>query len=152
MEYILDESMRACSIGDAKAIMERKEVTTMKELRFTVENQPGALAKIASALGEARVNIDGITGLGSEDTGVICLAIDDPGAARKILQDLAVDFKENQALVIDISNHPGELATLLRRLADDGINVQSLYAGVERNKLILTVDNIARAKEILRIA
>jgi len=126
----------------------------MKELRFTVENQPGALAKIALALGEARVNIDGITGLGLEDTGLICLAIDDPGAARKILQDLAVDFKESQTLVIEISNHPGELATLLRRLADDGINVQSLYAGVERNKLVLTltVDNIARAKEILRIA
>jgi len=125
----------------------------MKELRFTVENQPGALAKIASALGEARVNIDGITGLGSEDTGLlICLAIDDPGEAQRILQDLAVDFKENEALVIDISNHPGELATLLRRLADDGINVQSLYAGVERNKLVLTVDNVARAKEILRIA
>jgi len=124
----------------------------MKELRFTVQNEPGALVKIASALGEARVNIDGITGLGSEDTGLICLAIDDPGEARKILQDLAVDFKESQALVIEISNHPGELATLLRRLADDGINVQSLYAGVERNKLVLTVDNIARAKEILRIA
>ena len=126
----------------------------MKELRFTMENQPGALAKIASALGEARVNIDGIAGLGLEDKGLICLAIDDSGAARKILQDLGVDFKENQALVIDISNHPGELATLLRRLADDGINVQSLYAGVERNKLVLvlTVDNIARAKEILRIA
>ena len=124
----------------------------MKELRFTMENQPGALAKIASALGEARVNIDGIAGLGSEETGLICLAIDDPGEARKILQDLGVDFEENQVLAIDISNHPGELATLLRRLADDGINVQSLYAGVERNKLILTVDNIARAKEILRIA
>lgn len=124
----------------------------MKELRFTMENQPGALAKIASALGEARVNIDGIAGLGLEDKGLICLAIDDPGAARKILQDLGVDFKENQPLVIDISNHPGELATLLCRLADNGINVQSLYAGVERNKLVLTVDNIARAKEILRIA
>ena len=129
-----------------------KEVPMMKELRFTMENQPGALAKIASALGEARVNIDGITGLGVEDKGLICLAIDDPGKAREILQDLAVDFKEDQALVIDISNHPGELATLLRRLADDGINVQSLYAGVEQNKLVLTVDNIARAKEILRIA
>jgi hypothetical protein len=117
-----------------------------------VENQAGALAKVASALGEARVNIDGITGLGSEDTGLICLAIDDPGEARRILQDLAVDFKENEALVIDIPNHPGELATLLRRLADDGINVQSLYAGVERNKLVLTVDNVARAKDILRIA
>jgi len=59
--------------------MEQKEVSTMKELRFTVENQAGALAKIASALGEARVNIDGIAGLGSEDTGLICLAMGIPG-------------------------------------------------------------------------
>jgi len=69
----------ACSSGYEKAMMEQKEVSTMKELRFTVENQAGALAKIASALGEARVNIDGIAGLGSEDTGLICLAMGIPG-------------------------------------------------------------------------
>jgi len=83
---------------------------------------------------------------------LIRLVTDNPGKARRLLQDLAVDFEESEALVIDIPNHPGELATLLGRLASDGINVESCYAGVERNKLVLTVDDTALAKQILRIA
>jgi len=132
--------------------MGRKEVPTMKELRFTVKNQPGTLAKVATALGEERVNIDGIAGVGVEDSGLIRLVTDNPGKARRVLQDLALDFEESEALVIDIPNHPGELAALLDRLANDRINVESCYAGVERNKLVLTVDDVALAKQILRIA
>ena len=132
--------------------MGRKEVSTMKELRFTVKNQPGTLAKVAAALGEERVNIDGIAGVGVEDSGLIRLVTDNPGKARRVLQNLALDFEESEALVIDIPNHPGELTALLDRFANDGINVESCYAGVERNKLVLTVDDIALAKQILRIA
>ena len=124
----------------------------MKELRFTVENRPGALAEVAAALGEEHVNIDGIAGVEVEGTGLIRLVADNPGKARRVLQNLALDFEESEALIIDIPNHPGELATLLGRLASDGINVESCYAGVERNKLVLTVDDVALAKQILRIA
>ena len=124
----------------------------MKELRFTVENRPGTLAEVAVALGEEHVNIDGIAGVEVEGTGLIRLVTDNPGKARRVLQNLALDFEESEALVIDIPNHPGELATLLSRLASDGINVESCYAGVERNKLVLTVDDVALAKQILRIA
>jgi len=120
----------------------------MKEFRFTVENQPGALAKVAAALGEARVNIEGTAGI----EGTIRLVADNPSEAREVLQNLGADFTEKEAVVIDIPNHPGELATLLQRLGDEGINVESSYAAVERNKLILAVDQMDRLKQILRIA
>ena len=124
----------------------------MKELRFTVENQPGALAKVAAAFGEEKVNIDGISGTGTGDTGLICLVTDNPGKARSVLQKLGVAFEEKEAEVIDIPNHPGELGRLLDRLAKEGLNVESAYAAVERNKIVLTVDDVARAKQLLRMA
>jgi len=124
----------------------------MKELRFTVENQPGALAKVATTFGEEKVNIEGISGTGTGDTGLICLVTDDPGKARNVLQKLGVAFEEKEALVIDIPNHPGELGKLLDRLAKEGLNVGSAYAAVERNKIVLTVDDVGRAKQLLRIA
>ena len=120
----------------------------MKEFRFTVENKPGALARVAAALGEARVNIEGTAGI----EGAIRLVTDNPGKASKVLKDLNVDFQEKEAVVIDIPNHPGELATLLRRLGEEGINVESSYTAVERNKIVLTVDRVDRMKQILRIA
>jgi hypothetical protein len=126
----------------------------MKEFRFKMENQPGALAKVASALGEERVNIEGIAGTAVDNEGVIRLVTDNPGKTRNVLQNLGVDFEEKEALAIDVPNHPGELATLLRRLADEGLNVESCYISEEPNKVVvaLTVDDVARAKQILRIA
>ena len=54
--------------------------------------------------------------------------------------------------MIDVPNHPGELATVLRRLAEEGLNVESCYAGVEGNKLVFEVDQVHQAKRILRIS
>ena len=123
----------------------------MKEFSFLVGNCPGALVGIAEALGNDHVNIDGIGGLTVLEEGVIGLVVDDPGKARKVLRNANVDFEEREALVIDLPNHPGELATLLGRLSRERINVLSCYAAVEKNQVILTVDQAERAKEILRI-
>jgi len=124
----------------------------VKEFSFLVGNCPGALVEIAEALGNDHVNIEGIGGLTVLEEGVIGLVTDDPGKARKVLRTAEVDFEEREALVIDLPNHPGELATLLGRLSTDRINVLSCYAAVEKNRVILTVDQPDRTKEILRIA
>lgn len=124
----------------------------MKEFSFLVGNCPGALVEIAEALGDDHVNIEGIGGLTVLEEGVVGLVTDEPGKARKVLRAAEVDFEEREALVIDLPNHPGELATLLARLSGERINVLSCYAAVEKNRVILTVDRPDRAKEILRIA
>lgn len=124
----------------------------MKEFRFDLENRPGALAEVAEAFGEGRINIEGIAGVAGDDKGLIRLVVDDAGKARRALGNLGIAFEEKEVLVIDVPNHPGELATVLRRLAEEGLNVESCYAGVERNKLVLAVDQVDQAKRILRIS
>lgn len=124
----------------------------MKEFSFLIGNCPGALVGIASALGDEHVNIEGVSGQTVLEEGVVGIVTDDPGKTRKLLKDRGIDFEEREALVIDLPNHPGELATLLDRLKHDQINVLSVYAAVEKNQVILTVDKLDRTKEILRIA
>ena len=123
----------------------------MKEFSFLMGNCPGALVDIANELKKERVNIDGIAGLTVLEEGVISLVTDNPGTARKILKDLGVDFEEREALVMELPHHPGEISTLLGRLKEDQINVLSIYAGVEKNKLIFTVDQLEKTKQILRL-
>lgn len=129
-----------------------EEVISMKEFGFDVGSEPGSLAKIVDALGKEHVNIEGIAGITAGDKGSIRLVTDNPGEARNILRELQVEIEESEAIDIDLPNHPGELATLLQRLASEGINVLSCYAAVERNKVILTVDHIDRTKQILHLA
>jgi hypothetical protein len=109
------------------------------------------LVEIASELKKEHVNIEGIAGLTVLEEGVISLVTDNPGSARKILKDLNIDFEEREALEMDLPHHPGEISTLLGRLKEDHINVLSIYAGVEKNKLIFTVDQVDKTKQILRL-
>ncbi len=124
----------------------------MKEFSFLIGNCPGALVEIADALGKERINIEGIAGLTVLEEGVIGLVTDNPGATRKVLRERDIDFEEREALVIDLPHHPGELATLLHRLTEDRVNVLSVYAAVEKNQIVLTVDNVERTKEIFHLA
>ncbi|UCF10399.1 MAG: hypothetical protein JSW65_01585 [Candidatus Bipolaricaulota bacterium] len=123
----------------------------MKEFSFLIGNCPGSLVEIAEVLGAERVNIEGIGGATVLEEGVVGLVTDDPGKTRKVLREAEIDFEEHEALAIDLPNHPSELATLLRRLADERINVLSCYAAVERNRLILTVDDVESTKRILHL-
>jgi len=124
----------------------------VKEFSFTIGNCPGSLVEIAAALGKKHVNIEGIAGSTVLEEGVICLVTDNPGETRKVLQSANIDFEENEALILDLTNRPGELATLLERMSREKINVLSVYAAVEKHQIILTVDQLARTKEILHIA
>lgn len=123
----------------------------MKEFSFLIGNCPGALVDIANELKKERVNIAGIAGLTVLEEGVVSLVTDNPGATRKKLKELDIDFQEREAIVMDLPHHPGEVATILGRLQEDSINVLSIYAGVEKNKLIFTVDQLDRTKQILRL-
>jgi hypothetical protein len=127
------------------------EVIPLKEFSFLIGNCPGSLVGIAEALGAERVNIEAIGGLTVLEEGVVGLVTDDDGKTRSALREAGIDFEEKEALVLDLPSHPGELATVLRRLADESINVLSCYAAAERNRLILTVDDAEATKRILRL-
>jgi len=127
------------------------EVIGLKEFSFVIGNCPGSLVGIAEALGAAHVNIEAIGGVTVLEEGVVGLVTDDPGKTRSVLREAGIDFEEHEALALDLPSHPGELATVLRRLADESINVLSCYAAAERNRLMLTVDNVEATKQILRL-
>jgi hypothetical protein len=127
-------------------------VSGVREFSFVIGNCPGALVEVAEAFGQEHVNIDGIAGMTVLEEGVVGIVADDPGKARKILRDKGVKFEEREALVLDLPHHPGELATILGRLSSEGINVLSLYASFGRHQIVFTVDDVARAKSIFRMA
>ena len=57
---------------------------------FTVqlEDRPGSLARVATALGEAGVNITGIVGVAEDTDGALMLTTSDPAKTRDLLAKL----------------------------------------------------------------
>jgi hypothetical protein len=123
----------------------------VKEFSFILGNNPGALAEISEALGAEHVNLEAVASLTVLDEGVISIVTDNADKTRKVLRAKGVEFEEREALVMALPHQPGQLASILSRLADEGINVLSCYCTVEKNQIVLTVDQVDRAKAIFRI-
>jgi hypothetical protein len=64
---------------------------------FTVqlEDRPGSLARVATALGEAGVNITGIVGVAEDTDGALMLTTSDPDKTRAAFEALELPFEEH---------------------------------------------------------
>ena len=64
---------------------------------FTVklDDRPGSLARVASALGDRGVNITGIVGVAEDTDGALMLTTSDAAATRDTFTALALAFEEH---------------------------------------------------------
>ena len=64
---------------------------------FTVQldDRPGALARVATALAERKVNITGIVGVAEDTDGALMLTTSDPAATREAFTALGQAYEEH---------------------------------------------------------
>ncbi|MFL5777567.1 MAG: ACT domain-containing protein [Chloroflexota bacterium] len=64
---------------------------------FTVEldDRPGSLARVASALAERNVNITGIVGVAEDTDGALMLTTSDAAATREAFASLGLAYEEH---------------------------------------------------------
>jgi len=99
-----------------------------KQLTISVQNEPGAVARIARTLGDARVNILALLATAQGATGTAQLTVDSPGRAKKALDAAGIRYQETPAEEYGLANTPGALAQCLEKLAAKGVNLRSIHA------------------------
>lgn len=89
---------------------------------FTVqlEDQPGSLARVATALANRKVNITGIVGVAEDTDGALMLTTSDPGLTRAAFDELQLAFEEHDPTS---GLDPDRLPEVQRGLADRGMKV-----------------------------
>jgi hypothetical protein len=119
----------------------------MKDIRVVVEDRPGALADMGEALGNAGVNIEGMCGP-CEGDGITHVLVDDSTAARAALGGAGIEVRdETDVLVIQVSDKPGVLGEICRRIGDAGVNIDFFYAATG-TRIVLGVDDLEKAKSV----
>lgn len=126
----------------------------LKELRVTMEDKPGSLAKLAEALGKAGVNIEAISAATAGGSGDIRILVADTAAARKALDGAGIRVAgEREMTFVDLDDKPGSLAATAKRLADQSVNIDAVYvvsgAGGKKQLAIGTTD-AAKARSAVR--
>jgi hypothetical protein len=123
------------------------------EILFALANKPGALAKVAEALGSAGVNFQGV-GYASGARGTLRIIADDTERALAALKAAKIKVKKTQeALELTVPDRPGELGALARKLAKGRVNIEAFYVvGGDSGGLrcILASNKVDKAKSILR--
>ena len=108
-------------------------------------DRPGELAGVVQALSRSGVNIEGI----AEIDGVVHILARDPSAARASLRAGGYPIEgELEVLVMPMTDRPGELAMITRRLADASVNVRFVYLATE-TRVVIGVDDITAARQVL---
>jgi hypothetical protein len=89
---------------------------------FTVrlDDRPGSLARLATALGERGVNITGIVGVAEDTDGSLMLTTSDAETTDAVLALLGIDHERH----VDAASSAAGLPGVRRGLADRGLDVQ----------------------------
>ncbi len=128
-------------------------MTVTKQLSVMVENKRGALAELCTKLAEKAVNIVGL--MVPEQTGVapIRLVVNNGETARKVLEAMGLKFTEEDVLAVQVSDRPGALGKLTRKLADHNLDVKYAYGSIEKGigkaTVILAVSDPEAAAKVL---
>lgn len=128
--------------------------TTQREFVIPLENRPGTLAEVTSALGKANINITGFLCESQGDFGVFRFIPSDPSKTEGWLKETRRPYRSNEVLVAPIPNHAGELGRVTTNLSKSGVNVLSAYPCTTPNVpngygIAFCVDNVPSAKKIL---
>jgi hypothetical protein len=125
-----------------------------KQLALFLENKPGTLAAVCRALADKKINIQAISVSDAVDHAVVRMVVSDPTKAIHLLGDHGVLVVERDVLMLQGRSRPGALAEIAKKLSEHKINIEYAYSAtpvrVATGALILRVNNIAKAKRILR--
>jgi hypothetical protein len=104
----------------------------VKQLSIFMENRAGRMAEIARQLGDARINIRALSLADTSDFGILRLIVSDVDKAMKILKDSGHTVSLTEVVAVEVPDSPGGLASVLEHLRDGGVNVEYMYAFVEK--------------------
>jgi len=124
-----------------------------KQLAIFLDNRPGTLARVVDALAEAKINIYAITTSDTVDHSVIRLVVNDYRKAMHVFEEHGTLVVEDDVLMIEGTNKPGELARLAHKLADAKINIEYCYSATppdsKNGLMIMRVSNASKALKVL---
>jgi hypothetical protein len=122
------------------------------DLTVVLTDEPGQLAKLGGATGEAGINILGMCAFTGEGRGIIHLLVQDAVALRAVnaLEDAGMGVADRRpVLVVDIEDRPGSLGGLARELAEAGVNIELLYTTFGGVKVVIATDDLESARAAL---
>jgi hypothetical protein len=105
----------------------------VEQISIFLENKPGALESVTRLLKDANINIRTLSLADTSDFGILRLIVNDVNKTLKVLNDNGLRVSRTTVVAVEVPDRPGGLHSILEVLAKNSINVEYLYAFVEKS-------------------
>lgn len=126
----------------------------LKQISVFLENKKGRLWEALECLSKAGVNIRALSIADTSEFGILRLIVPNPDKAKKSLEKASFTVRENDVIAVGVTDQPGGLAAVLKVLNEADINVEYLYAFVEKSGqkavVVLRTENIGAGVKALQ--
>lgn len=126
----------------------------VEQISIFLENKAGRLVEVTRALAEAKINIRALSLADTSDFGILRLIVDDTEKAKLVLKEKGLTVGRTNVVAVEVNDTPGGLDHILHVLSDENINVEYMYAFVQRDEanatLIFRFDRTEQAVEVLQ--
>jgi hypothetical protein len=104
-------------------------------------------------LKDADINIRSLSLADTSDFGILRLIVNDTNKALRVLNDNGLRVSRTSVVAVEVPDRPGGLHSILAVLAQHGINVEYLYAFIEKSGenavIIFRFDSLDDAVDVL---
>src|SRR5450830_1083820 len=125
----------------------------VEQISVFLENKPGSLEHATRVLRDASINIRTLSLAETVDFGILRLIVNDVEKANKVLKDAGFRVSKTVVVAVEVPDKPGGLHSSMAVISVYGINVEYLYAFVEKSGqnavIIFRFDAPEKAIEVL---
>lgn len=125
----------------------------VEQISVFLENKSGRLAEVADVLAKAGINIRALSLADTSDFGILRLIVNDTEKAKEVLKNNGFTVGKTGVIAVEVPDRPGGLAGILNVLKEKGINVEYMYAFVQKSMenaiIIFRFDEVEKAVECL---
>jgi hypothetical protein len=123
------------------------------QISVFMENTTGRLAEVTNLLAEKGINLRAVSIADTADFGILRMVTDNPDKTYEELIRAGFTAKETDVIGVEVDDKPGGLARVMTLFRDEKINIEYLYASLERNKeqavVIFKINDITGGLQML---
>ncbi len=125
---------------------------TAKQVSVFLENKPGRLANVLSALAREKVNVTALTVMDSHEHSVLRLVAGDTARMLAVLKTLGTPHAETEVILVELRNQPGALAHVCEQLASEHLNIDYCYCSSGgRNGRVVGIFKVSSTEKAMRL-
>ena len=119
---------------------------TIKQFSIFVENKKGRMAELTRLIADAGIDLRTLSLADTRDFGILRIIVNKPEETEKLLTENGWTFKIAQVIGVKVPDRPGGVAEVLEAINAADVNVEYMYAFV--NRIPGRADTVFRVDDI----